>query len=107
MLNYLLNEAAEKAGFKREKVGGVRRNIFWKHDNKSSYSINQRGADLSKPDVQLFRVFEAKLSLGDRSNGRGQPDRQLFLNVDVAHKHLAARSLREFIDELARDYEGP
>jgi len=55
----------------------------------------------------LFQVFEAKLSLGDRSDGRGKPNKCLFLNVDVAHKHLAARSLREFIDEMAREYEGP
>lgn len=107
MMSYLLNEIAESAGFKRENVGGSKRHIFWKHGGKAMNTLPQRGSDWRKPDIQLFQVFEAKLSLGDRSDGRGEPDKCLFLNVDVSHKHLAARSLREFIDEMAREYEGP
>ena len=44
-------------------------------------TLPQRGSDWRKPDIQLFQVFEAKLSLGDRSDGRGEPGTFFFLNM--------------------------
>lgn len=105
MLTYLLNEVAEKAGFKRENVGGQKRHIYWKHSMKGVQTIRQRGSDWAKPDVQLFRVFEAKLSLGHVPNGdNGAGGKELFLNVDVAHKHLSAVSLRDLLYDMQEKY---
>ena len=41
-------------------------------------TLPQRGSDWCKPDAQLFQVLEAKLSLGDQSDGRGEPGTFFF-----------------------------
>jgi len=95
ILVYGLHKLAESAGYKKDSFQG--KTVLWKHSDTNKTIVQQRGANWSAPDVWLFRVFEAKLNVGyDRRNDK----KQLFVFADVRHKHLAAKTLRELIEDM-------
>jgi len=101
MLMYGLHKLADSAGFIKDTH--LNKTVFWKHnDSESAIEIRQRGADWSAPDVRLHKVFHLKLGVGLDPETK---DKKLFAFADISHKHLAARPLRDFINDFREKYE--
>jgi len=99
MLSYGLHELAFKAGFQKDTIGN--KVVLWKNVENNGFDVRNGGSNWERPDVTLWRTFQAKLTYAKNPES-GEQD--MYVHADVSHKHITRHSLRDIIRHFQDKY---